>query len=122
MLMTVVLVVEDEACIRDTAVLLLHDWGYHTLSACDVDEALVVLRSSEPIDALFTDIVLKTAVQGGYELAQEAIALRPTLRVLYTTANAVSDTMTALFVAGASHLRKPYSPAQLQSSLEGMLA
>ena len=120
--MTVVLVVEDDACIRDLAVQLLHDWGYHTLSACDVDEALALLRSSEPIDALFTDIDLKTAVQGGCVLAQQAITLRPTLRVLYATATAVSDTLTARFVAGAACLRKPYSSAQLQDCVEGMLA
>jgi CheY-like chemotaxis protein len=121
-LMAVILVVEDDVFIREIAEMMIQDWGHRTLSASDVDEALSLLRSPQHIDALFTDIYLKTAVLGGCELARQAIALRPKLRVLYTTGNSVTDKMKALFVKGTHFLRKPYTPDQLQDSVKGMLA
>ena len=116
------LIVEDDSFIRQIAEMMIQDWGHQTLSAGDVDEALSLLRSPQRIDALFTDIYLKTAVVGGCELAHQAIALRPTLRVLYTTGNSINEKMKALFVEGAHFLRKPYAPHQLQTAVEELLA
>ena len=120
--MAVILVVDDDSFICQIAEMMIQDWGHQTLSASDVDEALTILRSPQHIDALFTDIYLKTAVLGGCELAHEAIKLRPNLRVLYTTGNSVTDKMRALFAEGTRFLRKPYSPDQLQDSVEELLA
>jgi DNA-binding NtrC family response regulator len=120
--MAVILIVEDDVFIREIAEMMIQDWGHQTLSASDVDEALLVLRSDQPIDALFTDVYLKSAVHGGCDLAHQAIALRPKLRVLYTTGNSVTDTMKALLIEGTHFLRKPYTEHQLQNSIENMLA
>ncbi|MGD0864170.1 MAG: response regulator [Rhizomicrobium sp.] len=120
--MAVILIVEDDVFIRETAALVIQDWGHLILSAGDVKEALSILRSSQHIDALFTDIYLKKNVVGGCDLAREATKLRPELRVLYTTGNFITDAMKALFVEGAHCLRKPYADDQLQASIEGMLA
>jgi hypothetical protein len=78
--------------------------------------------TSQRIDALFTDIYLKDSVLGGCELAHQAIALRPELRVLYTTGNFVTDKMKALFVKGTQCLCKPYTQLQLQGCFAAMLA
>ena len=43
--MVVVLIVEDEALIRLVAEMTIQDCGYQILSARDVDEALLLLRS-----------------------------------------------------------------------------
>ncbi|HEY5503699.1 MAG TPA: response regulator [Sedimentisphaerales bacterium] len=99
--MAVILIVEDDVFIREIAELLIQDWGHRTLSGSDVDEALSFLRSPQHIDALFTDVYLKTAVLGGCDLAHQAIALRSELRVLYTTGNSITDKMKALFAEGA---------------------
>ena len=120
--MAVILIVEDDAFIQVTAELVIRDWGHQILSASDVQEALLILRSPQHIDLLFTDIYLKKAVLGGCDLAREAIKLRPELRVIYTTGNAITDAMKALFVEGAHCLRKPYRDDQLKASIEGMLA
>ncbi len=120
--MAVILIVEDDVFIREIAEMMIQDWGHQTLCASDVDEALIFLRSAQPIDALFTDIYLKAAVHGGCDLAHQAIALRPKLRVLYTTGNSVTDKMKALFAEGAHFLRKPYTQYQLQDSVKNMLA
>jgi DNA-binding NtrC family response regulator len=120
--MAVILIVEDDVFIREIAEMMIQDWGHQTLSASDVDEALAILRSSQPIDGLFTDIYLKTAVLGGCDLALQAIALRPGLRVLYTTGNTVTEKMKALLVEGTHFLRKPYTQNQLHESVKTMLA
>jgi len=55
-----------------------------------------VLRNT----SLFTDIYLKAAVHGGCDLALQTVALRPNLRVLYTTGNNITDKMKALKALG----------------------
>lgn len=120
--MAVVLIVEDDALIRLMAERMIQDRGHDTFSAGDADEAISLLRSPRHIDALFTDIYLKAAPLGGFELAQEAIKIRPKLRVLYATGNSLTDGAKALFVEGAHFLRKPYGDRQLQNSVEGLLA
>lgn len=120
--MSVILIVEDEVFIREIAMMLVEDWGDTVLSASDVEAALVLLRSPQPIDVLFTDIYLKSEVLGGCDLAREAMLLRPNLRVLYTTGNTATDKLKALFVQGSHFIGKPYTPHQLQGSVEALLA
>jgi CheY-like chemotaxis protein len=120
--MAVILIVDDEVFIRGVTEMMVQDLGHQTLVASDPDEALAYLQSGQPIDGLFTDIRLKSNVLGGFELAQQAITIRPALRVLYTTGSSLSDKMRALFVDGAHFMQKPYSPAQLNDSMKELLA
>jgi DNA-binding NtrC family response regulator len=120
--MAVILIVDDEVFIRGVTEMVIQDLGHETLVAGDIDEALVHLQSPRRIDALFTDIRLKSIVLGGFELARQAISLRPELRVLYTTGSSVTEKMKALFVEGARFMQKPYTPDQLQSSMKELLA
>jgi DNA-binding NtrC family response regulator len=121
-MMAVILIVEDDFFIRELAEMTIQELGHQTLSAGDVDDALLLLRSHQHVDVLIADIRLRTAAHGGFELARQAIKLRPKLRVLYTTGNSITDKMTALFVEGAHALQKPYTQSQLQRSIEKLLA
>ena len=120
--MAVILVVEDDVFIREIAEMMILDWGHRILSASDVPEALIHLRSAQHIDALFTDVYLKTDVHGGCDLARLAILLRPGLRILYTTGNRVTDKLHALFAVGTHFLPKPYTEDQLGVSVQSLLA
>lgn len=120
--MATVLIVEDDLFIRELADVMIQDWGHRTLLAGDMNEALSLLRSTERIDALFTDVYLNAAVLGGCELARQAVRLRPDLRVLYTTGSAVSEKLKTLFLDGAQFLSKPYTDHQLHHSLDDLLA
>lgn len=120
--MAVILVVEDEVFTRELAGMCIEDWGHAVLFAGSVPEALIHLQSGVTIDAMFTDIYLKAAVFGGCELADEAMALRPAMRVLYTTGNAATAQLRSRFVPGSHFLAKPYTPTQLHTSVDGMLA
>ena len=120
--MAVILVVEDDVFIREMAESMIRDWGHHILSACDVPEALTHLRSQHHIDALFTDVNLKTEIHGGCDVARLAILLRLGLRVLYTTATREPEKMQARFAVGTHFLSKPYSEQQLGMSFKNLLA
>ena len=120
--MALILIVDDEVFIRGVTELMVQDLGHETLAAGGIDEALVHLQSPQHIDALFTDIRLKSMVLGGFELAHQAVKLRPKLRVLYTTGSSMTEKMRALFVDGAHFMQKPYTQDQLQNSVEKLLA
>ena len=120
--MAAILIVEDDSLICELVGMLLEDLGYAILSATDVDGALVFLRSSRRIDALFTDIHLKKITFGGCSVAHKAVELRPNLRVLYTTGNAITGELKSQLIAGATLLRKPYTNNQLADSIKLLLA
>ena len=56
--------------------------------------------------------------EAGLSLASKAVELRPDLKVLYTSAQGVTDGMIALFVKNsAPFLPKPYTVDQLKAIL-----
>ncbi len=113
--MAIILVVEDDAFILQTVEWVLEDLGHNTLSASDFASALRHLEAPQHIDALFVDIRLHMLASGGYDVADQAIHLRPDLPVLYTSGSTLTDDMTGRFVPGGRFLQKPYSPAQIES-------
>ena len=120
--MAVILIVEDDPLIRECAEMILQDWGHKTLSAGDVESALRLLASPQRIDALATDVQLNRAAADGFDLARQAVEMRPDLRVLYMTGSALRDSLSALFVAGGHYIQKPYSEEGLRKSIDGLLA
>ena len=115
---------------RGTAVLktplfAIFRWGVlgNTLGACKPQTDLSKLDASRvnlwSIDILFTDINLPDGPDAidGLELARKAVALCPSLRVIYTTGHGQTDGMTALFVEDAAFLPKPYRIKQLTEAV-----
>ncbi len=119
--MAVILIVEDEAFIRQAADWTLGDLGHQTLLASDLGEALVHLSAPSGIDALFVDIRLSALALGGYDVANQAKQLRPNLRVLYTSGTPLTEGMSDLFVGGGQFIQKPYSSDQLEISVGKLL-
>ncbi len=77
-----ILLVEDEAAVRDIATAVLELQGYSVLAAGDAAEALAIAEQSAGVDLLVTDIVLPGDVNGR-ELAERLRACRPELEILY---------------------------------------
>jgi CheY-like chemotaxis protein len=121
-LIATILFVEDDVFIRDLAVMMIDDLGHRTLAACSAADALAILRSSESIDAIITDLRLDDSASGGFEIARQAIHIRPQLRVLYVTGGPLTDEMRAQFVAGGQFLSKPYFEEQLRDALAALFA
>jgi DNA-binding NtrC family response regulator len=113
----VILLVEDEDQVRVLAESFLQTAGHTTLSAGSVEQALALFASPEPIDLLFIDLNLKGESEAGLSLAAKAVEMRPDLKVLYTSGQAVTDGMAALFVKNSAFLPKPYTVEQLGTML-----
>ncbi|MCR5876614.1 CHASE domain-containing protein [Phenylobacterium sp. J426] len=116
----IILVVEDEAQVRHLSVDVLRELGYTVVQASDGAQALEQLAIQPRVDLLFTDIVMPD--MNGRRLAEQALAARPTLKVLYTTGytrNAVvHNGMLDLDVA---FLSKPFTVEQLARKVRQVL-
>ena len=112
-----ILMVEDDHNILEHGCALLRSWGHRVIGASGAGEALVVLRGDEPLDLLFSDIVMPPGMNGA-ELAREARRLRPGLPVLLASgfaAHAVVADDVAL--GGYDLIAKPYDPLELRDRL-----
>jgi CheY-like chemotaxis protein len=115
----VILVVEDEPALLDLAVESLQDLGYTTLSAENADKALGLLRSTERIDVLFSDILMPGGMNG-VQLSVEARRLRPGLKVLL--ASGYAPTLFGHDVPNDVLLiTKPYDQSKLATQLRAVL-
>lgn len=80
-----VLVVEDEAAVREIAAAFLQSLGYRVRAVANADEALAALEDdADGFALLFSDVVLGQGMSG-VGLAQAVQALRPELPVLLTS-------------------------------------
>jgi DNA-binding NtrC family response regulator len=116
-----ILVVEDEEQVRVLAGSLCEEMGHTAASASNLDEALALLATEEIFDLIFTDLSLHGHDQAGLALATEAVRIRDGIPVLYTTGQAVTDGMKAMFVEGSSFLPKPYTFDQLNAAVTAAL-
>jgi PAS domain S-box-containing protein len=116
-----VLVVEDEAGVRDLATLALEPYGYEVLVAGDGIDALSVVDGyGQTIDLLVTDVVMPGL--SGRELAEALCSQFPDMRVLYVS----GYTDDAVVRHGLLHeeiefLEKPYTPLTLAKKVGEVL-
>jgi PAS domain S-box-containing protein len=116
-----VLLVEDEAGVRDIAFKMMSGLGYRVLAAEDGKAALAVLDETPGIDLLFTDLVLPHGMNG-VTLAQQAVARHPGLKVLYTTGHAESGILQdSALGRDVKIVRKPYRMAVLAQQIRQTL-
>ena len=79
-----ILAVDDEAMLLDLTRESLETFGYRVLIASDGEQALQRLDEEPNIDLLFSDVIMPGGING-YELAEQATASRPNLKVLLTS-------------------------------------
>ncbi|GJE07957.1 Sensor histidine kinase RcsC [Methylobacterium jeotgali] len=78
-----ILVVEDEAAVREVACTILRELGYRVLEAGDGEEGLRVFGANAAgIDLLLTDVILPGRIRGR-ELSERILAVRPEVRVVF---------------------------------------
>ncbi len=108
----VVLVVEDDDGVRVMTTAALTDLGYAVVEAARPEAALEVLGNPARIDLMFTDVVMPNI--NGFELGERAFALRPDVRLLYTTGFARTGGVDRHRLRpGAALLPKPFTVHQL---------
>ena len=116
-----VLVVEDDPDLRDVVVLLLTELGCNIVEAEDGHAALRQLDAREDIKLLFTDVVLPHGMSGP-DVAREAVARRPDLKIVFTSG--YPDQELGQFGPNGEKpriIRKPYRKAELAEMLSDIM-
>ena len=109
----IVLVVEDDALVRRYVITQIESLGYTTMEASNATEALNVIDNGDPIDLLFTDVIMPGPLNGR-QLVEAALKRRPSLKTLYTsgyTENAIVH--HGRLDSGVLLLAKPYRKSDL---------
>ncbi len=112
-----ILLVEDEAFLRNVASEVLQAAGYEVLVAENAEDAILLFRGyRRPVQILLTDVVLPK--KSGLAMANELKGLSPELKVVfisgYTRTSAPERTAGT---ADASYLAKPFSAADLLETI-----
>lgn len=116
----VVLVVEDEALIRDLIETALEDGGYSVHLTSGGAEAISVLDTdNEPPRALVTDVNLGKPPTG-WDVARRAREVSPTMPVVYMTGDSGHE-WASQGVPNSLVLIKPFAPAQLVTAVSSLL-
>jgi CheY-like chemotaxis protein len=116
-----VLVAEDEPGVREFACSALQDLGYRTLEAESGAGALEILKAHPDVALLLTDVVMPDIT--GRVLSDQALVLRPDLKVLYMTGytrNAIVH--NGVLDADARLITKPFTQVALGRSVHDALA
>src|SRR5439155_20101305 len=115
-----ILVVEDEADVRNIVRRQLESLGHRVLVAEAATEALLLLRGPGAPDLLVTDVVLATGMNG-IELATAARTTRPDLPVIFMSGyTAVPEAQQRIRETGAPLLSKPFSTPQLERAIDAV--
>jgi DNA-binding response OmpR family regulator len=115
---TTVLVVDDEAIVRDVVVRYLRRDGFDTIEAGDGSQARALIESSPP--AL---VVLDVMLPGtdGLELCRWIRARSPLPVILLTARGEESDRIVGLELGADDYVTKPFSPRELSARVKTVL-
>ena len=116
-----IFIAEDDEAVRAIAERILKGQGYTILSACSPDEAEHLLSDYEgEVDLLLTDVVMPGA--NGRELYDSVKAIRPSLKVLYTSGYTDDSIVhNGILDPGTPFLQKPFERDQLLREVREVL-
>ncbi|HSI12287.1 MAG TPA: PAS domain S-box protein [Chthoniobacter sp.] len=110
-----ILLVEDEASVRDVTKRMLERHGYTVIDAVNGTEALRIWgEHGHRIQMVFTDLVMPGGI-GGRELAEQLRFIQPNLRICFTSG------YSAELAGGAIRLQEGINFVQKPSSLNEVL-
>ena len=109
-----ILLVEDEAPVRELVRRVLENAGYVVLAAGLPSEAERLLEETAHIDLLLTDVVMPE--MSGYDLATRVTELRPNVRRLF-----ISGYAPRVQLVKGPLLKKPFAPEELARAVRSAL-
>jgi two-component system nitrogen regulation response regulator NtrX len=108
-----ILIVDDEADIRELVAGILEDEGYKTRTARDSDDALQVIGSRRP-NLVFLDIWLQGSRLDGLQLLDQVKQENPDLPVVMISGHGNIETAVAAIKHGAyDFIEKPFKADRL---------
>lgn len=116
-----VLVVEDDAEVRNVTTEMLESFGYSTVEAKDAFEAVELLQSDARIDLMLSDIGLPGGMNG-IQLADKISHDQPALPIVLMTGYQSEQENGEGYVTSAQKLiHKPFSKAELSAAIKSAL-
>jgi CheY-like chemotaxis protein len=120
-----ILVVEDEASVRQLVQRVLAGAGYQVFTAASGADALALIEQGAlQVDLVLTDLIMPGGVSGR-ELGQRVRQRRPAQRILYMSGYPRDDASAGpeklRLHSGARTLAKPFTPASLLLSVRECL-
>jgi two-component system cell cycle sensor histidine kinase/response regulator CckA len=120
-LMPTVLLVDDQAAIRELVERQLRAGGYRVIPAASGREALAILtHQAESIDLLLTDVMMPGMI--GAQLVAIVQLRWPTVRAMYLTGGAEDWAGELMRETGAECLAKPFTADELRGALAAVLS
>ncbi len=113
------LLVEDNAQLRELAHAILVEAGHQVIEAANADQALQLLRKTPGIDVVVSDLVMPGKLDG-LDLARILRDERPDVRVLLSTG--YSEEAAKVHAEGFTLIAKPYQPEMLTGAIQDELA
>ncbi|WP_284960872.1 hybrid sensor histidine kinase/response regulator [Citrobacter portucalensis] len=110
-----VLVLEDEADVRQTLCEQLHLLGYLTLEAANGEQAMHMLAASSEIDILISDLMLPGGLSG-VDVMNHALAHYPQLSILLISGQDLRPAHNPA-LPDVALLRKPFTRGELAQAL-----
>ncbi len=116
------LVVEDEASLRDSVRIALGRLGYHVLEAANGNEALKVWHEhGSEVALLLTDLVMPGGLSGK-DLAEQMLKENPKLKVIYSTGySTMNASQDFPLEEGVNFLSKPFDSHKLAQTIRSRL-
>ncbi len=113
-----ILVVDDEANIRDLATLYLEKEGYEAIGAVDGEEALARFRETNP-----SLVVLDVMMPGmdGFEVCREIRKESDVAILMLTARNEDIDKIVGLEIGADDYMTKPFNPRELVARAKAIL-
>lgn len=116
---TIALIVEDDPGLLVVAVELFRDLGFEVRTAGDSIAALDVLKDNPDIRLLFSDIVMPRGMNG-VELAREARAINPDIKILLASGYPRSALRARGLTDDIAFIGKPYRWSDLAERMREM--
>ena len=116
-----ILCVEDNDDIRFNAVEALTDAGFEVLGAEDGDKAMALIRNSDSVDLVFTDVAMP-GKWDGVDLVEQIRLDHPTMPVVVTSGFARNlSARLSKFTAPTVFISTPYRLSEVVTTLEKLL-
>jgi CheY-like chemotaxis protein len=118
-----ILIVDDEAAIREAVRLLLESWGYAVLAAGSGDEMLATVASTQARpDLILCDFRLRGGENGIDAIARLRAACGYNAPAALVTGDTAPDRLAEAQAAGLLLLHKPVAPGRLRAVVGALIA
>jgi signal transduction histidine kinase/ActR/RegA family two-component response regulator len=118
-----VLVVDDDALVREALAGLMTQWGCRAMTAANGDQALEqAAQSARPPDAVLCDYRLPGEETGSTVIRRLRERFGPALPAALITGDTAPETLREAKESGIPLLHKPVQPARLRALLEHLVA